>query len=375
MSERLRVAVVIQTPRDEHSAVYIGYKSLVTALESQGHSATILAPSDFPSLARFSGRWTPLLYPLAIAWWARGHGRGFDLVMFHSYSGWLAAVFGHGQPPALVMFHGIEPLYHRELREETARNGGSLSWRYRMLQELYLPNVLGLACRRAAGVACLNRTEAEFLTSNGWVSRANVHLLAHGVPPDFFAPPRTVRPARTLLFVGQWLPMKGIRYLRDAATVLLRGDAGMRLICAGTLVADDLVKAEFPSELRERIQVLPRVSQSTLPQLYRDADVFLFPSLYEGFSRAIVEAMASRLPIVCTPVGVAADALRHEHNALLVPKHDGAALVTAVQRVQSDPTLAGRLANAAAETARDYTQAAVLQRTMKVVVDAARQRS
>lgn len=375
MSERLRFAVVIQTPRDEHSAVYIGYKSLVAALESQGHSVTILAPSDFPSLARFSGRWTPLLYPLAIAWWARLHGRGFDLVMFHSYSGWLAAVFGPGHPPALVMFHGVEPLYHGELREETARNGGGLSWRYRMLQELYLPNVLALACRRAAGVACLNRTEAEFLTSKGWVNPANVHVLAHGVPPDFFAPPRTVRPVRTLLFVGQWLPMKGIRYLRDAATVLLRGDAGMRLICAGTLAADDLVKAEFPSELRERVQVLPRVSQSMLPQLYRDADVFVFPSLYEGFSRAIVEAMASRLPIVCTPVGVAADALRHERNALLVSKRDVAALVTAVQRVQSDPTLAERLANAAAETARDYTLTAVLQRTMKVVVDAARHRS
>ena len=145
----------------------------------------------------------------------------------------------------------------------------------------------------------------------------------------------------------------------------------MRLICAGTLVAEDLVKAEFPSEVRGRIQVLPRLSQSTLSQLYRDADVFVFPSLYEGFSRAIVEAMASRLPIVCTPVGVAADALRHEQNALLVSKHDAAALVAAVQRLRSDPALAARLANAAGETAREYTQAAVLQRTMKVVVDAA----
>jgi len=371
VSERLRFAVVIQTPKDEHSAVYIGYKSLVAALESQGHSVTILAPSDFPTLARFSGRWTPLLYPLAIASWARRHGHEFDLLMFHSYSGWLATAFGHGHPPALVMFHGIEPLYHRELREETARNGDRLSWRYRMLQELYLPYVLGVTCRRAAGVACLNRTEAEFVRSKGWVSKANVHVLAHGVPPDFFASPRTLRPIRTILFVGQWLPMKGIRYLRDAATVLLRQDAGMRLICAGTLVAEDLVKAEFPSEVRGRIQVLPRLSQSTLSQLYRDADVFVFPSLYEGFSRAIVEAMASRLPIVCTPVGVAADALRHEQNALLVSKHDAAALVAAVQRLRSDPALAERLANAAGETAREYTQAAVLQRTMKVVVDAA----
>ena len=76
-------------------------------------------------------------------------------------------------------------------------------------------------------------------------------------------------------------------------------------------------------ELRQQVRVLPRVDQATLAALYRDADVFIFPSLYEGFSRAIVEAMASRLPIVCTPVGVAADALQHETSALIVPTRQG----------------------------------------------------
>ena len=368
---RLRIAVVIQTPKDEHSAVYIGYQSLAATLASHGHSVTILAPSDFPSIAKLNARWTPLMYPVAVAAWLRAHGKQFDLVMFHSYSGWLATAVAHGRPPALVMFHGVEPLYHRELRSETAENGDRLSWRYRMLQELFLPRVLGVACRTASGVACLNRAEAQYLQSRRWVTDANVHVLAHGVPPDFFVATRTPRPVRTLLFVGQWLPMKGIRYLRDAGAALLRDDTALRLVCAGTLAADADVKAQFPSELRDRIVVLPRVGQPTLAQLYREADVFLFPSLYEGFSRAIVEAMASRLPIVCTSVGVAGDALRHEHNALLVPKRDVAALVASVRRLQSDPALAQRLANAAAETARDYTQAAVLQRTMNVITDTA----
>jgi glycosyltransferase involved in cell wall biosynthesis len=96
------------------------------------------------------------------------------------------------------------------------------------------------------------------------------------------------------------------------------------------------------------------------------------PSLYEGFSRAIVEAMASRLPIVCTSVGVAGDALRDEHSALIVPKHDAAALVAAVNRLRFDPALADRLANAAAEAARDYTVAGISKRTMDIIIDAAR---
>ncbi|MFL6279704.1 MAG: glycosyltransferase family 4 protein, partial [Vicinamibacterales bacterium] len=362
-----RFAFAIQTPKDPQSAVYIGYRSLAAALEELGHSITIVAPSDFPVVARFSGRWTPLVYPIALASWLWAHRGQFDLVIFHSYSGWLATALTRGRPPALVMFHGVEPLYHHELRAETARSGGRLSIRYRVLQEVLMPVFLTIACRTASGVACLNRREAEYLKSRGWISRGNGHVFAHGVPPEFFLSARAARPIQTLLFVGQWLPMKGVRYLVDAAIALLGRDASLRLVCAGTLTGADAARAAFPIELRDRIRVLPRVDQSTLAQLYRESDVFIFPSLYEGFSRAIAEAMASRLPIVCTDVGVAADALRDEHSALIIPKHDADALVTAVRRLQSDAGLAERLANAAGDAAREYSLAAVSQRTMDLI--------
>ena len=369
---RLRIAVVIQTPKDQFSAVYIGYQSLASALEALHHSVAMVAPSDFPAVARFAGRWTPLLYPIAITSWLFARRDEFDLVLFHSYAGWLATALTRGHPPALVMFHGVEPLYHRELRAEMERSGGKLSLRYRALQELAMPLFLRVACRTAAHVACLNRAELDYLKSKGWITDGNDHVLAHGVPPEFFVSARAPRPIHTLLFVGQWLPMKGIRYLARAATDLLAGDPSLQLVCAGTLTGERQVRSEFSAEVRNRVRVVPCIDQPTLAQLYREADVFIFPSLYEGFSRAIVEAMASRLPIVCTQVGVAGDALRNEHSALIVPKHDADALVVAVNRLRSDPVLARRLANAAAEVARDYTLAAVSQRTMNVIIDAAR---
>jgi glycosyltransferase involved in cell wall biosynthesis len=336
------------------------------------HSIAIVAPSDFPAVARFSGRWTPLVYPIAIASWLFARRDEFDLVLFHSYAGWLATALTRGRPPALVMFHGVEPLYHRELRAEMERSGGKLSLRYRALQELVMPVFLRIACRTAAHVACLNRAESEYLKSKHWITHGNDHVLAHGVPPEFFVAARAARPIQTLLFVGQWLPMKGIRYLKGAATDLLRRDSGLRLVCAGTLTGASQVQSEFPVDVRDRVRVVPRIDQAGLAQLYREADVFMFPSLYEGFSRAIVEAMASRLAIVCTQVGVAGDALRNDQSALIVPKHDADALVVAVNRLRSDPVLADRLANAAAEAACDYTLAAVAQRTMNVIIDAAR---
>jgi len=368
---RLRFAVVIQTPKDAHSAVYIGYQSLVAALEQQGHSVEIMSPADVRAIRKLSGRWVPFVYPVAIASWLRAHRNDFDLAMFHSYSGWLASAIDRGRPRALVMFHGVEPMYHDELRRETELNGGRLSRRYRFLQETVMPLFLRVACRTASVVACLNKSEAAFLVSRRWVAPRDLRVLAHGVPPEFFMQSRLPRAVRSLLFVGQWLPMKGIRYLREAAIALLGGDPDLRLICAGTLASEDSVRAEFPETIRSRIAVFPRVDPPALTQLYRDADIFIFPSLYEGFSRAIVEAMASRLPIVCTSVGVASDALRHDESALIVPKHDAAALVAAVRRIQSDSALSQRLSAAAGDAAQRYALATVLEDTIAIIMDVA----
>jgi glycosyltransferase involved in cell wall biosynthesis len=293
------------------------------------------------------------------------------LVMFHSYAGWIATPLGRGKPRSLVMFHGVEPLYHRELREEAALEGRPLSWRYRALQEMLMPLMLRVACRTADGVACLNQTEAAFLSARKWAPHGHPRVLAHGVPAEFFSPARARGPLRALLFVGQWLPMKGIRYLRDAAAALLREEPSMRLICGGTLVSADAVLSQFPADVRDRITVFPRLDQTALARLYRDADAFVFPSLYEGFSLAIVEAMASRLPIVSTPVGIAADALRHEESALFVPKRGADAIVSAVRRLQADPALATRLGVAAAATAEEYRLASVESRTVRALLEEA----
>ena len=362
---------MIQTPRDPQSAVYIGYQALGDALQRLGHSVEIVSPGEFPALSRLNGRWVPLAYPAFVARWLFRRRDDFDLVMFHSYSGWLASALARGRPRSLVMFHGVEPLYHRELRQEAALEGASLSWRYRGLQELVMPIMLRTACRTATGVACLNHREADYLAMRNWVSGRGAEVLAHGVPDEFYVAARTPRPLQHLLFVGQWLPMKGTRYLREAMTTVLRDDRSMRLTCAGTLQAERDVISGFPEDVRERVAVFPRVDQVTLAKLYRDADVFVFPSLYEGFSRAIVEAMASRLPIVSTPVGVAADALKHEESALFVVKRSAPAIADAVRRLRDDPPLAAALGRAAGEKALDYTLADVSRRTIDVIMDAA----
>ena len=369
---RLRIAIVLQTPADAHSAVLIGYRALSRELERLGHIVTIVSPDTFPAMRRLGGRLAPLSYPVAIAGWTRRHRGNFDLFVFHSYAGWLAQRLAIVGPAAVaVAFHGLEPLYHQRLRSATARRGGRLSLRYRILQEHVMPRFLRTACRRADLVTCLNGAEREFLVAAGWAPPDRIVTLAHGAPEVFFAPPRQPRAIEELVFVGQWLGMKGVADLRDAFATLARRYPALRLTCAGTLVDAAAVLADFPDDVRPRVRGFPRGDQPALAALYRSADVFVFPSHYEGFSRAIVEAMASGLPIVTTGVGVALDALEDGRSAIVVPRADPQAIVDAVDALIRDPALAAGIALQARAAAERYHEPVCNRASADVLVDAA----
>lgn len=298
---------------------------------------------------------TPIAAPLAVASWLRRHRRELDLVVFHSYAGWFALASGAARGlRTVVAFHGLEPIYHQELVREL---GGAVSRRYRFLQEQLMPRFLRAACRNAGLVTCLNSAEREYLVSERYVDPSRVAVVAHGVKEGFFAGERQPRPVATLLSVAQWLPMKGAGTVARAFTMLARSHPGLRLVCAGTLASADSVLRDFPEDVRGRVTVHPRLEQGALMDIYRQADIFVFPSSYDGFGLALVEAMASRLPIVTTNVGVAHDALADGTSALFVPRRDPGALAAAVDRLVADDGLRARLGAAAHAVAGDYREA------------------
>jgi len=79
-------------------------------------------------------------------------------------------------------------------------------------------------------------------------------------------------------------------------------------------------------------------------------DFFVHLSLEEGYSNAVLEAMASSLPIVATAVGGNVEAIEDSRTGLLVPPRDPKALEAAMARLLDDPALARRLGTAARET-------------------------
>jgi glycosyltransferase involved in cell wall biosynthesis len=109
-------------------------------------------------------------------------------------------------------------------------------------------------------------------------------------------------------------------------------------------IAGDVLEPDYFRELQTLVQDLDLVNHvrfdggvTNLRQHLRAADIFVLPSRSEGFSNAIIEAMAASLPVVATDVGGNAEAVEDGITGLLVPPEDPDALSAAVLRLLSDP--------------------------------------
>ena len=271
------------------------------------------------------------------------------------------AVAGHGGRSAkagrtrlVTQFHGLEPLYHDAMSREIVRRGRRFSARYRLMYGFWMPRRLRRACRGSDLVLCLNTAERREIVRRGWASEDRVVVFPSQVEDACFIEHQYRASATRLLFVGQWLEGKGTAYLADAFGRLAALRQNLELGCVGTRLDPEKVLASFPASIRDRVSVRPQFPREQLPEIFREADIFVFPSLSEGFSLALLEAMAAGLPIVCTPVGSAADLLERDQGAVFVPPADSNALVGAIEHLLDDEERRRALGSAAQAVARKY---------------------
>ena len=349
----MRVLFAIHGPADEGTAVYRSVRHRVDALRERGHHADLLAAGDLRG--RGPARLDPLLLAPALS---RRRLARYDAVVFHSHLGWAFHAARPWLDPerrvvTVTSFHGLEPIYYSALDRELARRGEPLSARFRALHGQVVPRLLRFSCQQSDAVFCLNSHEVQYLTEHAWAAPERIYRLANGVEADCFMDRAPAARVRRLLFVGQWLPAKGTRDLVEAfSTLAARAD--LELACVGTGASEDRVLADFPADVRGRVRVRPRVDRSALHAELAHADLFVFPSLSEGFSNALLEAMAASLPIVATPVGAAVDLLRDGVNAAVVPAADAAALTGRIGSLLVHGDVRAALGRAAHATARDY---------------------
>lgn len=157
-----------------------------------------------------------------------------------------------------------------------------------------------------------------------------------------------------LLCVGTILPRKGYDILIEALEPLK--DRDWRLTIAGADdrapdTAEDLRRQITRAGLEEKVTLSGVVVPATLNRFYESADIFILPSLFEGYGMVLGEAMARGLPIVCTTGGAAAETVP-EGAAIKVTPGDKDALTRHIDHLLADRKLRTKLADASWEAGR-----------------------
>jgi glycosyltransferase involved in cell wall biosynthesis len=222
-----------------------------------------------------------------------------------------------------------------------------LSWHdydsrlYRVIDRTLTP----LSLRLADHIVTVSEATRTALLLTG-VDQARVHLILNGTD----APRRDREPRADgwlhALFVGACIPRKGLEFLIQALALLR--DCRVKLHIVGDLDAasaytDKLIGLTRALSLEERVTFHGTVRREELWEHYARTDLFVLPSLWEGYGLVLLEAIAFALPIVATRVGGVSELVRDGENGLLAPPRDAVALAGLIRRVCTDAALRRRL--------------------------------
>lgn len=192
------------------------------------------------------------------------------------------------------------------------------------------------------------------------VSPNRMHLLPLGVDTDLFHPTSHGPSAPfTIGFVGRVTQVKGVSYLISAFDPL-RHD-GMRLLMVGRPVG------RGRHWLQEGVEHHLPVARWELPRFYSRMDVFVLPSLIEGFPMTALEAMASGIPVIVSENTFGRDVVIDGHNGFVVPIRDADAIVDRIRMLAHDESLRSTMGINARKTAEQYSWEAFGQRLINLI--------
>lgn len=215
-----------------------------------------------------------------------------------------------------------------------------------------------LAYRHVDGVLVSSSLDRTFLIDQIGLAPERVACVPQAPAAPFVASPAaamTPGRLRRLLHVGGFAYWKGVHAVARAANELLIPGSDMRLSWVCRQEEHQRVRDLLTVEAQARVELVPWMAQERLVDLYDDHGIFLSPSLFEGFGKVFLEAMARGLCVIGTVAGGMGDVISDGLDGLMVDFDSSAGIVEQVRRLRTDPEFAKAISVKASATARDYS--------------------
>ncbi len=265
---------------------------------------------------------------------------GYDLVhaFFGFPTGWLCYRSADKLPYIISLRGSDVPGQHARLQLD-----------YKILGPVFR----AIWSRAAALVACsegLKERALRFLPS------VAIDVIPNGVELDRFYPseakerPEVLR----LLTVGRLSVIKRVEMLIDAVEIL--HNEGCRLhftIVGGGGMEPQLRESVRKKNLGNVVEIAGRADPEDMPQVYRQSDILISASMQEGMSNAMLEAMASGLPIIATRCEGLDELIAD--NGLVVERPEAETIAGAIKKLAGDRRLCSQMALAARKRAEQFS--------------------
>lgn len=396
----IRLGILAPTFLPKFSGAEVFHHNLAVRLSERGHAVTVIAPRrqvralqelrwKLPyALETYpANRWSWLKKHQAFAFWANRRALN-ALQKKHRFDCWHSFVLypsgvvladwqSRSRIPGLVRavgddVSGLPSRGHKTHVEEAMRRKLPLAGALVALSSEMADDLAALGVPRKKIHIIPNAVDAERFVSNLEV-RASVRAELGIKDGDFL-----------FLCVARNHPQKDLSTLLQAFRLLVSSAPGLnvRLVIAGRdvkslhrQVADLGEKIHFLEVSSESSgAAVPPMPPQKLVDLYRAADAFVLSSLLEGFSSALVEAMASGLPVVATNVPGIRGVVANGRDGLLVPPGSPHDLSAAMRKLIKDPALCLAAASSARSSAASYSWPTVVEAYEKLYCELTGQR-
>lgn len=289
----------------------------------------------------------------------------YDVIQLSQPHAWLAAKEHQRRHRSGIFVnrsHGVENMVNEVLDQRRKQLGLPLENGWRHWPSLLLRKLLErhffLAAKYCDGFVVGARDNKEYLRGRLHVDTERIAVAPHGLPRLFIekaALPFHEKRLKKTLYVCQLSFFKGTVIFVDVMSRVLARCPEMSLTWVCSAVHHDQVRSFFPPTLRNRIALVDTVPQEQLIDIYDEHGVFVFPSFFEGFGKAPLEAMARGLCVISSRVGGMKDYIRDGVNGFLCDSGDIEAMTVRILDLAEDMTMAKRISRQARNDSVSYT--------------------
>lgn len=307
-------------------------------------------------------------------------GNSFDLVHMH-HLGYLAPISSYAavrkklkDMPAVFTIHGLfhDPYLVRDVEDPfSGRIKGKIQKGFPYAAPWRIINWLVHLPLCADRITALTEWEKREAGKLG-IARKKIEVVPNGIILDRFRRRKLDFfenlgiDGEVLVFVGQPSRRKGWEYFLRAMPQILKHSPEAQAVFIGYRRNPEVERLCSKLGINDSVRFLGFLPEEKKIEALCAADVFVLPTLYEGFGIVFLEAMACGLPIVTTDVAGNSEIVENKKNGLLVKPRNSKAVADAAVRILSSSALRNRMKKNSMKKSREYDWKAVAKKYLEI---------